>query len=67
MARDPARGAGWGDMKHCWLEFLTARDGEAAIEYALIAALLAVAAISGVHALGSKMTTHYQYLSNAIN
>ena len=54
-------------MKLSWLQFLTARNGEAAIEYALIAALLAVAAISGVHALGSKMTSHYQYLSNAIN
>jgi len=54
-------------MMKRWLEFLSARDGAAVIEYALIAALLSVVAITGVRTLGSKVNSHYRYLSNAIN
>ncbi len=38
-----------------------------AIEYALIAALLSVAAITSVHTLGSKVNSHFEFISNAIN
>jgi Flp pilus assembly pilin Flp len=56
-----------GDMKKRWLQFLRARDGMAVVEYALIAALLSVVAITSVRALGAKVNSHYEYLSNAIN
>lgn len=38
-----------------------------AIEYAQIAALLSVAAIASVHTLGSKVNSHFEFISNAIN
>jgi Flp pilus assembly pilin Flp len=47
--------------------FISARQGTTAIEYALIAALLAVAGITGVHMLGSKVNSEYTYINNAIS
>ena len=54
-------------MKKRWLQFLRTREGATAIEYALIAALLSVVAITSVRTLGSKVNTNFQYISNAIN
>ncbi|PPQ27494.1 hypothetical protein CCR94_19900 [Rhodoblastus sphagnicola] len=55
------------DMKRSWLHFLKASEGMAVVEYALLAALLAVAAISGLNMLGAKVNSHYQAISNAMN
>jgi pilus assembly protein Flp/PilA len=54
-------------MKIRWLHFPRAREGATAIEYALIAALLSVVAITSVHTLGAKVNSHFGYISNAIN
>ncbi|MBB4196471.1 Flp pilus assembly pilin Flp [Rhodoblastus sphagnicola] len=54
-------------MKRSWLHFLKASEGMAVVEYALLAALLAVAAISGLNMLGAKVNSHYQAISNAMN
>jgi len=54
-------------MKKRWIRFLSARNGATAIEYSLIAALLAVAAIGGVRLLGTKINSHYQYIYNSMS
>lgn len=55
------------EMKKRWVHFLRARAGATAIEYALVAALLSVVAITGVHTLGSKVKSNFAYINNAIN
>jgi pilus assembly protein Flp/PilA len=54
-------------MKKRWLHLLNANAGMTAIEYAMIAALLSVAAITGVGTLGSKVNTNFQFISNSMN
>ncbi len=39
-------------------------DGATAIEYGLIAALVAIAAIAGMSALGKKLNNQFTYVSN---
>jgi pilus assembly protein Flp/PilA len=56
-----------GHMKKRWLHFLKAKAGMTAIEYALIAALLSVVAITSAKTLGSKVNTNFQYISNSLN
>lgn len=46
--------------------FFSDREGATAIEYAMIAALLAVAGITGVNMLGSKVNSQFIYINNAI-
>ena len=46
-------------MRNLFQKFLRSRAGATAIEYGLIAALIAVAIISGVTAVGSKMSTAF--------
>lgn len=41
-------------------------DGATAIEYGLIAALIAVAAISGISSLGTNLTNSYNKVSTAV-
>ncbi len=46
--------------------FLVREDGVTAIEYALIAALIAVAIIAAVTAVGVNITAVYNYISGAV-
>jgi pilus assembly protein Flp/PilA len=46
-------------MRNPFQKFLRSRAGATAIEYGLIAALIAVAIISGVTAVGTKMSTAF--------
>ena len=47
-----------------FLEFLKAEDGVTAIEYGLIAALVAVAIITAVTVLGTKISGTFTKVSN---
>lgn len=46
-------------MRASFRRFLRSRRGSTAIEYALVAALLAIAAISGARAVGVEVTDLY--------
>lgn len=46
--------------------FLRAEDGVTAIEYALIAALIAVAVIATVYLLGQQLNTFFSHLKDCI-
>lgn len=41
--------------------------GATAIEYALIASLISIAAIGGFHTLGNRLDTTYNNVSNNLN
>lgn len=45
-------------------DILRCQRGANAIEYALVASLISIAAIVGMQNLGSKITTMYQNVSN---
>ena len=47
--------------------FLMQEDGATAIEYGLIAALVAVAAITALTALGDSLTTIFQGVADELN
>jgi len=47
--------------------FLSDENGATAIEYGLIAAGIAVAIVTVVTGLGTKMSTMYTNISNAVN
>ena len=47
--------------------FLKNNKGATAIEYGLIAALIAVAAIGGMTTLGSKISTQFTNVGNKLN
>jgi pilus assembly protein Flp/PilA len=46
--------------------FIKDESGATAIEYGLIAALIAVVIIGAVQALGTNITTQFQAIANAI-
>jgi len=46
--------------------FIKDESGATAIEYGLIAALIAVVIITGVTAVGTKLNTQFSNISNAI-
>ena len=50
-------------MKNLMKKFLSNKSGATAIEYGLIAALIAVAVIGGVTALGSNANTTFTTIS----
>ena len=50
-----------------WLELKTDRRAVTALEYGLIAALIAVAIISGVTALGTNINKTFTDIANKIN
>ncbi len=54
-------------MRHFWIRFLDDQSGATLLEYALLAALLAVVALVGVQALGSKVNENFGYISNSMN
>jgi len=47
--------------------FLIDQEGVSAIEYALIAALIAVAIVGAVTLLGTSVTTNYENIQTEIN
>ena len=46
------------------IEIIRSEGGATAIEYALIASLIAVAAIAGMNSLGGKLNTMFSNVSN---
>jgi pilus assembly protein Flp/PilA len=53
-------------MRKTMLAFLKNESGATAIEYGLIAALIAVVIITGVTAVGTKLTTTFNNLSSTL-
>ncbi len=54
-------------VARCLVAFLRDEDGATAIEYGLIAAGIAVAIITVVKGLGTKLSTTFTKVSNALN
>ena len=52
-------------MRNLFKNFIANESGATAIEYGLIAALIAVAIISGVTAVGTKLSTSFGSVSTA--
>ena len=53
-------------MKTLFTHFAADESGATAIEYGLIAALIAVAAISAMTTLGTKLTSTFEAVSNQL-
>lgn len=53
-------------MKNTIADFLADRAGATAIEYGLIAALIALVIITGVTAVGTKISTNFINLSGKL-
>ena len=54
-------------LKHAVARFVREEEGVTAIEYGLIAGLIAVAIIAGVTALGGKLNTLFTNIANKLN
>jgi pilus assembly protein Flp/PilA len=52
-------------MRHL-LSFLTAKDGATAIEYGLIAGIIAIALIAGFGTMTNSLLTVFQQITDAI-
>jgi len=50
-----------------FIKLLKNSDGATAIEYGLIAALIAVAAIGAMQGVGTKLNTTFTNVSNSLN
>jgi pilus assembly protein Flp/PilA len=50
-----------------FVKFLKDQKGATAIEYGLIAALIAVAAIGAMQGIGTKLSTTFTNVSNSLN
>ena len=50
-----------------FLKLLKSQEGATAIEYGLIAALIAVAAIGAMQGIGNKLNTTFNTVSNSLN
>jgi pilus assembly protein Flp/PilA len=55
------------DMLNHLARFLNEEDGATAIEYGLIAALVSVAAIGALTAMGSSLSTMFNTVSSALS
>jgi len=53
-------------VRHAFLAFWKNESGATAIEYGLIAALIAVVIITGVTAVGTKLSTTFNSLSTTL-
>ncbi|MGN1055531.1 MAG: Flp family type IVb pilin [Comamonas sp.] len=53
-------------MKAFWLKFWRDEEGATAIEYGLIAALIAVAAITGMSLIGDKLEATFQSVAKEL-
>ena len=49
-----------------FIKFLKNQEGATAIEYGLIAALIAVAAIGAMQGIGNKLNTTFNNVSNSL-
>ena len=47
--------------------FARSEDGATAIEYALIASMIAMAIVAGVHGMGTQLSTVFIHIGNAFN
>ncbi|MCI5046136.1 MAG: Flp family type IVb pilin [Aquisalinus sp.] len=54
-------------MRHMFFEFLEADEGATAIEYGLIAALLAVAAIGALQAVATSLSTNFSDVASSVD
>ncbi len=54
-------------MRNVFSRFLKAKSGATAIEYGLIAALIAVVIITGVTAVGTSLSTTFTTVSGKLN
>ena len=54
-------------MQNLMSKFIKDESGATAIEYGLIAALIAVALISGASALGNKLNDNFDELGNKLD
>ena len=54
-------------MKNLVARFMKDESGATAIEYGLIAALIAVAAIGAMQGIGNKLNTTFNNVSNHLN
>jgi pilus assembly protein Flp/PilA len=54
-------------MKNLFARFANDESGATAIEYGLIAALIAVAIIAALNALGGSLTNTFTAVSNELN
>ena len=54
-------------MQNLMSKFIKDESGATAIEYGLIAALIAVALISGATALGNKLNDNFEELGNKLD
>jgi len=59
--------SGEAKMKNLMKKFLGNKSGATAIEYGLIAALIAVAVIGGVTALGQSANTTFENISGTLD
>ncbi|HZC38136.1 MAG TPA: Flp family type IVb pilin [Sphingomicrobium sp.] len=50
-----------------FLELIKSEMGATAIEYGLIAALIAIAAITAMTSIGTKLSSTYQNVSSSLN
>lgn len=48
------------------LDFFSREDGATAIEYALMAGLIALAIVAGVKSMGTQLSTSYVEIGNAL-
>ena len=53
-------------MKNTIQQFLREEDGVAAIEYGLLAGLIAVAVITAITLIGTRLNTVFGYVSTAL-
>jgi pilus assembly protein Flp/PilA len=48
-------------------DFVRGEDGATAIEYALLASMIALAIVAGVELMGTQLSTVYVQIGNALN
>jgi pilus assembly protein Flp/PilA len=53
-------------MRHAIRSFVLAEDGATAIEYVLIASFIALAVITAVTGIGTKLSTYFSEVSSAM-
>ena len=55
------------DQMQSMFNLLRSEDGATAIEYALIASMIAMAIVAGVQLMGTQLSTVYVQIGNAVN
>src|SRR5690349_17220634 len=65
-SQTPRKGTKRGQTMSRFLKLIKNQDGATAIEYGLIAALIAVAAIGAMQGIGNKLNTTFNNVSNRL-